>query len=119
MDDCVRGLHAGAIGPSRVFVVGKVEVRTEGVEGLARVGEVCFQGVDRGVREGSKVDVEDLVACVEEIGDAVFAGCLRLLLTIEDLDVFVDNARSPVRIFLRKGQETKEKSCTNPFRNRP
>lgn len=69
--------------------------------------------------EEGEVDVEDLVACVEEVGYAVFAGCLGVLLTMDDLEMLVDNARSSMRIFLRKGQEMKERSCTNPFRNRP
>ena len=71
MDDGVRGLDSGAIGSSRVVVVGEMEVGGEGVEGLAGVGQVRFQGVDGWVREGREVDVEDLVAAREEIGDAV------------------------------------------------
>ena len=73
MDDGVRGLHAGAIRSSWGFVVREVEVGGEGVEGLAGVGQVRFQGVDGWMREGCEVDVEDLVAAREEIGDAVFA----------------------------------------------
>ena len=44
--------------------------------------------------EGREVDVEDLVAGVEEVGDAVFASCWRVLLMMEDRGMLVKNARA-------------------------
>ena len=61
---------------ARVGVVVDVEVGGEGVEDLAGVGEVGFEGVDGGgggVREGVEVEVEDGVAFGEEVGDHVAA----------------------------------------------
>lgn len=56
MDHGVRLLDAG------FFVLGHDEERGEGVEDLAAVREVGFQGVDVWVVEGDEVQVQDFVA---------------------------------------------------------
>lgn len=71
VDHGVGRLDAGAGGKARVFVMREVEVRRQGVENLARIGEVGFQGVHDGIRKRSEVDVEDGVAARKKVGDAV------------------------------------------------
>ena len=74
MDDRVGDLGRAR---GRVPVLGHGEEGGEGVEDLARVGEVRFHGVDVRVVEGDEVEVEDLVPLREEVGDHVppgFAG---------------------------------------------
>lgn len=68
MDHGVRLLHAGP------RVLGHVEERGEGVEDLAAVGEVGFDGVDIGVVEGYEIEVQDFVALRDQIRDAMAAG---------------------------------------------
>lgn len=71
VDHGVGRLNAGAGGEARAFVVREVEVRGEGVEDLARIGEVGFQGVHDGMGKRGEVDVEDGVAARKKVRDAV------------------------------------------------
>lgn len=59
------------------FVAGHVEVRAEGIEDLAAICEISLQGVDVGIGERNKIQVEDLVPLAEKIGNHIatsFAG---------------------------------------------
>lgn len=60
-------------GAGRVVVAGEVEVGGEGVEDLAAVGQVGLEVEDARVVERDEVEVEDLVAALEELGDDVAA----------------------------------------------
>lgn len=62
VDYCVGFLDADASGGARILVVGEVEVGGEGVEDLAGVGEVGFEGVDCGMGERGEVDIKDGVS---------------------------------------------------------
>ena len=55
-------------------IVVNVEVGGKGIEDLAGICEVCFEGIDRGVGEGRQVEIEDFMAAGEEIGDHMAAG---------------------------------------------
>jgi hypothetical protein len=68
VDDGIWG--AGIIGS---LVVGEAVMGRQGIENLTGVCEVCFEGEDTSgrVREVCQVDVEDLVALLLEVWDAV------------------------------------------------
>lgn len=68
---------------TRVLVVGKMEMGGEGVEDLAGVCEVGFQGVDCGMRQGSKVDIQDRVAFRKKIGDTMSLTVVNMNLDVE------------------------------------
>lgn len=73
VDDGIWRLDWYGGGVAGIGVVVDVEVGGEGVEDLAGVGEVRFEGVDGGVFEGGEVEVEDGVAARKEVGDYVAA----------------------------------------------
>ena len=71
VDDCIWWP-----GDIRTFVAGEVEVRCQGIEDLAAVGQVGFECEDAsfGVWEVGEVEVEDLIAALDELGNDVAAG---------------------------------------------
>ena len=50
-----------------------VEIGRKGIEDLAGVCKVCFEGVDSWVRERNQVKVEDGVALGQKVGDDMAA----------------------------------------------
>ena len=48
----IDGSDGHCVGVPWLRIVVNVEVGGKGVEDLASIGEVCFEGIDRGVREG-------------------------------------------------------------------
>jgi len=70
VDDCIRG--AGDVG---ALVACEVEVRCEGIEDLAAVCEVGFESEDTStwVWEVYQVEVQDLIATLDELWDDVAA----------------------------------------------
>ena len=52
MNNSVDRSNGHGVGISWLGVVVDVKVRGEGIEDLAGIGDVCLEGVDRGMREG-------------------------------------------------------------------
>ena len=67
MYDGIDGAHGYCFRVTRIRVVIDVEIGCKGIEDLAGVCQVCFEGVDRGVRKRDQVQVEDGVAFGQEI----------------------------------------------------
>ena len=73
MDDGIDWAYGDGFGVTGVRVVIYVEVGSKSIENLTGVGEVCLEGVDGGVREWNKVEVENRVTFGEKVGDYVTA----------------------------------------------
>ena len=71
MNHGIRFFDTDTSRATRVLVVRKMEMGGEGVENLAGVCEVGFQRVDCGMRQGSKVNIQDRVASRKKIGDTM------------------------------------------------
>ena len=57
MDNGIDGSDGHGVGVLWLGIMVNVEVGGEGIEDLAGICEVCFQGVDGGVGEWCKVEV--------------------------------------------------------------
>ena len=62
------------VGVPWLRIVVNVEMGGKGIEDLAGICEVCFEGIYRGVREGRQVKIQHFMAAREKIWDHMATG---------------------------------------------